>query len=324
MQHHHNEVDIEHMLVLGAGQLGMAVLRELAPRRQKAQTPLTVLVAPKSLESPSALDQQSTAELLELGVELLPFDLSTCSVEELAAVFKQFRTVVNCTGFVAGPGTQMKVTHAALAANVHRYFPWQFGVDYDIVGKGSGQPVFDEQYDVRTLLRSQNRTEWVIVSTGMFTSFLFEPTFGVVDFNTNTVHGLGTWETKVTVTTPEDIGRLTTEIVLEQPRIANQIVYIASDTLSYGTLADIVEDVTHSKFKRELLTPELLNTALSREPDNVMARYRSAFALGDGMWWDKARTYNESRSIPTTDVRSWLTSELTRLETPMQRVPGYR
>ncbi len=24
-----------------------------------------------------------------------------------------------------------------------RYFPWQFGVDYDIVGRGSGQPAFD-------------------------------------------------------------------------------------------------------------------------------------------------------------------------------------
>ncbi|PLC53225.1 aromatic alcohol reductase [Pollutimonas nitritireducens] len=310
MNQHHTDVDIEHMLVLGAGQLGMAVLRELAPRRKKAETPLTVLISPKSMESRNALDKQSTAELLGLGVELLPFDLSACAEEKLTEVFKRFRTVINCTGFVAGPGTQMKVTRAALAAEVRRYFPWQFGVDYDIVGKGSGQPVFDEQYDVRTLLRSQDQTEWVIVSTGMFTSFLFEPAFGVVDFNTRTVHGLGTWETKVTVTTPEDIGRLTTEIVLEQPRIANQIIYIASDTLSYGTLADIVEEVTDARFNRELLTNERLKDALARHPDDVMARYRTAFALGDGMWWDKALTYNESRSIPTTDVRSWLQRHL--------------
>lgn len=314
MNHHRTEVDIEHMLVLGAGQLGMAVLRELAPRRRNAETPLTVLISPKSLDSPNELDKQSRAELLELGVELLPFDLSACTAEELADVFRQFRTVINCTGFVAGPGTQMKVTHAALATGVHRYFPWQFGVDYDIVGKGSGQPVFDEQYDVRALLRSQDRTEWVIVSTGMFTSFLFEPAFGVVDFNTRTVHGLGTWDTKVTVTTPEDIGRLTTEIVLEQPRIANQIIYIASDTLSYATLADIVDDTTHSEFKRELLTQERLNDALARHPDDVMARYRTAFALGDGMWWDKALTYNERRSIPTTDTRSWLQRHLKKMD----------
>ncbi|NYT38166.1 aromatic alcohol reductase [Allopusillimonas soli] len=310
MNQHKSGVDTEHMLVLGAGQLGMAVLRELAPRRQNAKTRLTVLISPKMWKSPSVLEAKSVAELIDLGAELLPFDLFTCTEDELTEVFKRFRTVINCTGFVAGPGTQMKVTRAALSAEVCRYFPWQFGVDYDIVGKGSGQPVFDEQYDVRTLLRSQNRTEWVIVSTGMFTSFLFEPAFGIVDFNSKTVHGLGTWETKVTVTTPEDIGRLTAEIVLEQPRIANEIIYVASDTLSYATLADILEDVTNTPFTRKLLTREYLNDMLGRHPDDVMARYRTAFALGDGMWWEKAVTYNESRSIPTTDVASWLHGHL--------------
>ena len=51
-----------------------------------------------------------------------------------------------------------------LEADVKRYFPWQFGVDYDVIGRGSAQDLFDEQLDVRDLLRSQNRMEWVIVS----------------------------------------------------------------------------------------------------------------------------------------------------------------
>jgi len=58
--------------------------------------------------------------------------------------------------------------------------------------------------------------EWVIVSMGMFTSFPFEPSFGVVDLAQNTVRALRNWDTAVTVTTPEDIGVLTAEIVLEQ------------------------------------------------------------------------------------------------------------
>jgi hypothetical protein len=40
-----------------------------------------------------------------------------------------------------------------LQAGVERYVPWQFGVDYDVVGRGSGQEVFDEQSDVRDMLR---------------------------------------------------------------------------------------------------------------------------------------------------------------------------
>jgi len=71
-----------------------------------------------------------------------------------------------------------------------------------------------------------------IVSTGMFTSFLFEPAFDVVNLDRRTVHGLGGWETKVTVTTPADVGKLTTEILLAEPRIVNEVVYLAGDTIS--------------------------------------------------------------------------------------------
>lgn len=301
---HHIELD--HMLVLGAGELGMAVLRELVPRRRDTTRSLTVLVSPNSLAAPSPEQARNYDELRAAHVHLLPFDLVACSDDELVALMRRFHTVINCTGFVAGPGTQIRLTNAALRAGVARYFPWQFGVDYDIVGKGSGQPVFDEQYAVRGLLRAQTRTEWVIVSTGMFTSFLFQPAFGLVDVDAGIVRGLGSWDTKVTVTTPEDIGRLTTEILLERPRIANEIVYVASDTLSYRSLADLVDEVTGRRFRRELLTIEMLEAELARRPEDVMARYRLGFARGHGMWWDKAGTYNAVRHIPTTDTKAWL------------------
>lgn len=86
-----------------------------------------------------------------------------------------------------------------------RYFPWQFGVDYDVVGTGSGQQVWDEQLEVRHLLRAQKATEWVIVSTGIFTSYLFDSGFGVVDAATKTVRALGDWRYAVTLTTPRTL-----------------------------------------------------------------------------------------------------------------------
>jgi hypothetical protein len=46
----------------------------------------------------------------------------------------------------------------------------------------------------------------------------------VVDLARETVHALGSWDTAVTVTAPEDIGVLTAEILLAEPRIANQVV----------------------------------------------------------------------------------------------------
>ncbi len=82
-------------------------------------------------------------------------------------------------------------------------------------------------------LRAQRATEWVIVSTGMFTSFLFEPDFDVVNLSNRTLHALGSWDTQVTVTSPADIGRPTTAIYLHQPRIVNEVVFVAGETTSY-------------------------------------------------------------------------------------------
>ncbi|ARP75997.1 aromatic alcohol reductase [Bordetella genomosp. 6] len=299
----HSESGRQGMLVLGAGQLGMAVLRALAPRAGASQ--VTVLVSPGAAASPGGQEARDLAWLRGMGVEIIGFDLAS-GEEALKNIFGGYRTVLNCTGFVAGPGTQLKITRAVLAARVERYFPWQFGVDYDIVGRGSGQPVFDEQYDVRQLLRSQQDTEWVIVSTGMFTSFLFEPAFGVVNLERRTLHGLGSWDTKVTVTTPEDIGRLTTEILLAEPRIANEIVHVAGDTISYGRLAEVVERVTGQAFEKAVWTREKLRADLAAAPDDVMARYRAAFARGDGMWWEKSETFNERNGYETTDVERYL------------------
>lgn len=304
-----SKVDSSDILVLGAGQLGMAVIQVLAPRLRAANERLTVLVAPQTVDSPSAQEAATLAALRGLGVEILGLDLGS-DEQTLTKLFKRFKTVVNCTGFVAGPGTQLKITRAVLAAGVKRYFPWQFGVDYDVVGRGSGQPVFDEQYEVRGLLRGQTGTEWVIVSTGMFTSFLFEPAFDVVDLGRRTVHGLGSWDTKVTVTTPDDIGKLTTEILLAEPRIVDQVVYVAGDTISYGELAQMVERVAGVPFEKTEWTLDKLRADLAAAPDDVMTRYRAAFAQGDGMWWDKSNTYNARHGLETVDVEGYLRARL--------------
>ncbi len=295
---------VEKVLILGAGQLGRQVIKNLAARLNPGT--ISVLVEPGFTTSEDAYKQKVTGELDRLGVEILHVDLAEGTEESLAELFAGFQTVICCTGFVAGAGTQTKITQAVLKAGVSRYFPWQFGVDYEIVGKGSGQPVFDEQYEVRKLLRSQEATEWVIVSTGMFTSFLFEPDFGVVDLETNTVRALGSWDTRVTVTTPEDIGRLTTEVYLEEPRISNEVVFVAGDTLSYDQLATIVEEQTGKAVTRIELSLEELDDQLSQAPDDVMLRYRKAFALGTGMWWEKSKTYNHARGIETVDAKTWL------------------
>jgi uncharacterized protein YbjT (DUF2867 family) len=299
------------ILVLGAGELGMSLLRSLAGRAASSSgTTVAVLLRPSTITSSEPSKQKDVAELRSLGIELLPGDLVSSSADELAAIFKRFHTVVSCTGFVGGPGMQLKLAHAALAAGVKRYFPWQFGVDYDVIGRGSAQDLFDEQLDVRDLLRSQDRTEWVIVSTGMFTSFLFEPVFGVVDLAQNTVSALGSWDNAVSLTTAEDIGALTTEILFAEPRIVNQIVYTAGDTLTYQRLADTVDALLGRTVRRVELKAPRLKDELANDPDSSIRKYRVVFAEGKGVAWEMDRTFNVQRGLEACGVERWMRQNL--------------
>ncbi|CAN7761536.1 aromatic alcohol reductase [Caballeronia sp. LjRoot34] len=299
------------ILVLGAGELGMAMLRSLAHRAPPGSgISIAALLRPSTIDSQALAKQKDIAELRSLGVELLPVDLAEQSEESLAAVFGRFHTVISCTGFVGGSGVQLKLARTVLKAQVKRYFPWQFGVDYDVIGRGSPQDLFDEQLDVRDLLRSQDQTEWVVVSTGMFTSFLFEPSFGVVDLGRNTVNALGSWDNSVTVTTADDIGALTTEIVFAEPRVVDQIVYIAGDTVTYRQLADAVDELLDLNVHRTEWTVPELKRELADDPDNAIKKYRAVFAEGKGVAWDKSQTFNTQRGIAACGLEDWMRANL--------------
>ncbi|ORB29964.1 aromatic alcohol reductase [Mycolicibacterium parafortuitum] len=294
----------ESALVIGTGELGGSVVGALTQRDDPP--PVTVLLRP----SDTPRHVRLRAELAASDVAVVEADMATATIGELAAIFGRFHTVISCIGFAAGPGTQRRITEAVLQAGVRRYLPWQFGADYDAIGRGSPQDLFDEQLDVRDLLRAQDVTDWVIVSTGMFTSFLFEPDFGVVDFATNTVNALGGWDNAVTVTTPEDIGVLTAEVVSARPRIANQVVYVAGDTITYRELADIVERTRGVPVTRSEWTVARLLDDLARDPDDSMRKYRAVFAQGRGVAWPKAVSFNASRGIRTTTAEEWLRKHL--------------
>lgn len=301
----------QRILVLGAGELGLAVLQGLAARPTESAS-ITVLLRHATAQSVSLEKQQEIDSIRSLGIAIEVADLTSASVEELAAVLKRFDTVISCVGFSAGRGTQRKLTEAALTAGVKRYVPWQFGVDYDLIGRGSPQDLFDEQLDVRDLLRSQSRTEWVIISTGMFTSFLFDPAFGVVDLAAGQVNALGSLKTAVTMTTPADIGTLTAAIVLHSPRIINQVVYTAGDTLTYGDLADLLERVIGRKVRRRELSVQQLLADLAQMPDDNLRKYRAVFAMGRGVAWDGARTFNAIHGLPVTSAEQWAKTNLSR------------
>lgn len=196
--------------------------------------------------------------------------------------------------------------------NLSTLSPWQFGVDYEAIGLGSAQDLFDEMLQVRGLLRCQSRTKWTIISTGLFMSYLFLPDFGVVDLEKRIVRALGSWENRVTVTTPHDIGRMTAEMVFApKETVDDRVVYIGGETISYGQLADLVDDTLSSPeahFKREEWTLLHLWEKLAKDPENLWYKYQCIFGDGKGIAWGLNTTFNGQRGLKMTNVRDYILS----------------
>ena len=294
------------ILVLGAGELGMAVLRGLAEHRQRESSTITVLLRLGAINSTDPQKQAQRSELQSLGISTIAGDVVTASVSELASLCEPFTMVISCTGMVAGPGLQIKLTQAILKAGIKRYIPWQFGVDYDTIGRDSAQDLFSEQLDVRDLLRGQTKTKWIIVSTGMFISFLFEESFGVVDADRKVVRALGSWQNRVTVTAVEDIGKMTAEVVFGEPNIKNEVVFVAGDTVTYDRLASVLEQCLGRSVERVEWTIDVLKRELQKDTNNTLKKYRIVFAEGRGVAWDKEESFNGKRGLEMIDLETWV------------------
>ena len=298
------------ILVLGAGELGTAALDALAAHPQRGPQPITVLLSSASTSSSDFSKQARNVKFESLGIKTLEGDIANATEDELAHLFAPFDTIIGCAGMTYPPGTQLKLARAILATETRFYLPWQFGVDYDVIGRGSSQNLFSEQLDVRDLLRQQTVTDWVIVSTGLFMSFLFNPVFGVVSPDRKVVTALGGWQNKVTVTAAKDIGRVVAELVWAAPEVKG-VVFTAGESLSFGQLAEVVEKVLGRKVEREERSVDELKDELATDPKNGILKYKVVFAEGKGVAWDKEETFNVKRGMKLQKVEEWARENLT-------------
>ncbi|KAK6207952.1 isoflavone reductase [Colletotrichum tabaci] len=305
------------VLVLGAGELGTAMLKALTAHPSRPRdSPVSVLLRPSTITSSDLTKRDSLAQIAALGVSVEAGDVVHDPVRDLARTFARHHTVISCTGFVGPAGTQRRICEAALLAGVRRFIPWQFGVDYDALGRGGPQPLFDEMLDVRDALRAQAEVGWIVVSTGLFMSFLFVREFGVVDLEARTLRALGGWDVEVTLTGPADIAAMTAEVVYEPrgiPGDGRNVVYVSGDTVSYGCAADLVERrFPGVEFARELWDVEALAENLARDPADTWNKYRAIFGAGKGISWPTEKTLNHERGIELEDLETYLG----RMETP--------
>ncbi|OJD29187.1 2 hydroxyisoflavone reductase [Diplodia corticola] len=348
------------ILLLGAGELGSAILTSLATHPHLTNTHLTIALRPASLSNTSRLSalRALAPAPRHHAITFAGLDLAGPAAEtDLTALIlsRPHAAVIACTGFAASgsgtasTGTQTLIARAVLAAARKqrqlsssspsspplRFFPWQFGADYDTTGPEAAGGLMAEQCGVRALLREEAAAagvEWTVVSTGMFMSFVFEEWYGVVeglgaalraggpeplsDGGRVVVRGLGGWETQVTLTDVRDIGRVVAELVAEPAPVqgdgGGSVVFAAGETVTYARLAEVVQKVVgrRAEVQREEWSLEYLHAEMERDPKDQTKRYRVFFGEGNGVAWDKEKTINAERNIDSMGVEQWLREKL--------------
>lgn len=113
----------QRILVLGAGELGWAMLRGLAAQASPDEIEIAVLLRPSTADAVAPAKRAEVDAIRALGIAIEPADLIAVDVAALAAIFERYDMVIGCVGFAAGRGIQRKLTEAVLAAGVGRYIP---------------------------------------------------------------------------------------------------------------------------------------------------------------------------------------------------------
>jgi hypothetical protein len=318
------------ILVIGAGELGVAIIDAILshPMYSPSTTTLTLKIRPSSLTNPSPEKAKQNTHLRSLGVAIVPGDIESLTQSQLTSLLREggYTSVLHAGGMTLAPGTMLKLTHAVIDAKISYYVPWQHGVDYDVIGREGGQGMFSEQIDVRDLLRGQTTTDWVILSCGIFMSFLFEEFWGVVkklppapgsaDGGKDKIQvtALNSWDDLITTTTAADIGRCTAELAFSGDAPVNKPVYIAGDTLTYGEFANTIARVVEPMGKevvRQVWPLEFLRKESQKYPEDKLKRYRVVFSEGRGLSWEKEGTWSARMGIEMTGVEEWVRREWT-------------
>jgi hypothetical protein len=309
------------ILVIGVGELGSAILDAILSHKSYSldRSILTLMIRPSSLSSPTPEKRKQNDDLVSRGVKIVTGDVSNLSQADLAELFRTngFTTVIHAGGMTLPPGTSLKLARAVLEAeNVQYFMPWQHGADYDIITREGGQGMFSEQIDVRDLLRSQDKTNWVVVSCGVFMSFLFEEFWGVVTRQNGgagkgkvTVTALNSWDDLITTTTAEDIGTCSAALLFNASSPVNKPVYIAGDTMTYADFADTVTRVMGEEgfeVEKKVWPLEYLREESGKDPEDKIKKYRVVFAEGKGLSWPKEKTWSHEQGIRMEGVEEWM------------------
>ena len=156
-------------------------------------------------------------------------------------IMADYRPVHDVTAAVVDE-REAAVLAACKEAKVQRFLPCPFG--FEVKGASRAAKALDsvQRAVKRQAALSTSGLAYTVISCGVLTEHLFSPIAGV-DMQRGIVQAPGREDAAVTTTTLGDLARLLPEVLLS-PSAKNQHVDLASATVTYSEIADILRQVS--------------------------------------------------------------------------------
>ncbi|KAJ1943485.1 hypothetical protein FBU59_002898, partial [Linderina macrospora] len=217
------------------GTLGTFFVKEL--QKYSSEFSVTVLTRKESEESTRA----KFASYPQFSIRGVDYKDEGNLVDALA----DHTVVLSLVGH-GGVNDQLQLISAAEKAKVEYFLPSEFGADFDKPGNEQVVALYAPKRAIRRALE-ESTLKYTFIVTGCFADWFLMP-FYKWDLVNRTVEIPGDGTTKSSFTSRLDIARYTVAVLRRLGKFDNQIVRIASHTLSFNDWVELVEKVSGQKY----------------------------------------------------------------------------
>jgi len=220
------------------------------------------------------------------GAKIVHADISSATEADLIKLFSGQDVVVSA---VAGSQltAQARCIVPAQKAGVKWFVPSEFGVDHEIIGRGSVMAYFDDKIAHSEAIHEAG-LDVMHVNTGNFAEYVLSP-FSGLDLANSTQTAQGGADVAFNTTPLAEVGRQVADAIVTG-RGRNQTIH-TGETITYAQLGDLVERITGKKLTRKVRTVAEAHAEIAANPQNTLARYGVIFGSGKGTSWPQSETY---------------------------------
>ena len=296
------------VLVVGAGRAATFICKALAEPRYRPHFTVSALARPTTDEKKLAV---RTTLQTDYNVRLIEGDLAQPTAELVPLLLGQ-HTVISTTSFLSPLEQQLSLLRACVGAGVQRFVPSDFGPEWAAFTDPS--PLAPTKQSKMALQKTveDSGLDWLNVICGFFYHLTIHP-FAGVDLPHTAITAPGSYDTRLTATDTEDVGRVLAEALLRNEH--RQHLRVAGSTFTWAELADVIDSECGVVLDRRLATTTEIDEKIAADGEGVlMFKFKYIQSRECGTWWEVESTHNHKYGMQLNGLREYVREQMQKGE----------